>query len=161
METRYWERDISLLAMEDVARMPFRWAIGIDGSKFFQEIRDREALVGIKCQSCGRVYVPPRMVCGPCFVKMHEIVELGNEGVVSAVTLVNYPFIDPDTGKRRPVPYVYGYIQLDGADNLFSHIIRSRFGEPIKVGARVKAVFAEEKRGSIGDIEYFEPVETF
>ncbi len=160
METRYWERDTSLLAIEDVARMPFRWAIGIDGSKFFQEIRDREALVGIKCQSCGRVYVPPRMVCGPCFVKMHEIVELGNEGVVNAVTLVNYPFIDPDTGKRRPVPYVYGYILLDGADNLFSHIVRTKGRESVKVGERVRAVFASEKKGRVQDIAYFEPVKS-
>ncbi|MBW2032086.1 MAG: Zn-ribbon domain-containing OB-fold protein [Deltaproteobacteria bacterium] len=136
--------------------MPFKWAIGIESSKFFQEIRDREVLVGIKCQSCGRVYVPPRMVCGPCFVKLYDIVELGNEGVVKAVTLVNYPFIDPDTGTRRPVPYDYGYIQLDGADNLFSHVVRTKAGQSVEVGDRVRAVFASVKKGNVQDIAYFE-----
>jgi uncharacterized OB-fold protein len=91
---------------------------------------------------------------------MHEIVELGNEGVVSAVTLVNYPFIDPDTGNRRPVPYIYGYIRLDGADNLFSHVIRPRGEASVKVGDRVRAVFASEKTGRVQDIAYFEPVDT-
>jgi uncharacterized OB-fold protein len=158
METRSSERDLSLLAMEEVAHMPYRWALGLDGSKFFNEIKDREVLLGIRCPKCKKVYVPPRRVCGPCFVKMEELVELGNEGIVEAVTLVNFPFIDPDTGERRPVPYFYGYIKLDRADNLFSHIIKTRPGISVKVGDRVRAIFAKEKKGRIQDISHFEPV---
>ncbi len=158
METRSSERDLSLLAMEEVAHMPYRWALGLDGSKFFNEIKDREVLLGIRCPKCKKVYVPPRQVCGPCFVKMDELVELGKEGIVEAVTVVNFPFIDPDTGERRPVPYVYGYIKLDRADNLFSHIIKTRPGVSVKVGDRVKAIFAKEKKGRIQDISHFEPV---
>jgi len=161
METRRSERDLSLLAIEDVAHMPYRWALGLDGSKFFQEIKRREVLLGIRCPKCRKVYVPPKMVCGPCFTKMDELVELGKEGIVRAVTLVNYPFIDPDTGKNRPVPYFYGYIQLDRADNLFSHIIQASSGRAVKVGERVRAVFSSEKKGRIQDIAYFEPVGNF
>jgi len=158
MGTRAWERDLSLLAVEEVVHMPYHWAIGLDGSKFFQEIKDREVLLGIRCPKCRKVYVPPRMVCGPCFVKMDELMELGKEGAVQAVTLVDYPFIDPDTGDRRPTPYIYGYIQLDGADNLFSHIIKTPPGLSVQVGDRVRAVFTAEKKGRIQDIAYFEPV---
>jgi uncharacterized protein len=158
METRSSERDLSLLAMEEVAHMPYRWALGLDGSKFFNEIKDREVLLGIRCPKCKKVYVPPRKVCGPCFVKMDELVELGIQGIVEAVTVVNFPFIDPDTGERRPVPYIYGYIKLDRADNLFSHIIKTRPGVSVKVGDRVKAIFAGEKKGRIQDISHFEPV---
>jgi uncharacterized OB-fold protein len=89
---------------------------------------------------------------------MDELVELGKEGVVEAVTLVNYPFIDPDTGDRRPVPYIYGYIRLDGADNLFSHIIKTPPGVSVQVGNRVRAVFSREKKGRIQDIAFFEPL---
>jgi len=158
METRTWERDPSLLAIEEISHMPYRWAMGLDSSKFFNEIKEHEVLLGIKCPKCHRVYVPPKMVCGPCFVKMDELVELGNTGIVQAVTLVNYPFIDPDTGEKRPIPYIYGYIQLDGADNLFSHIIRTSSEVAIKVGDRVKAIFAPVKQGRIQDISYFEPI---
>lgn len=158
MEIRSWERDLSLLAVDEVAHMPYSWALGLDGSKFFQEIKDREILVGIRCPKCHKVYVPPRMICGPCFTKMDEIVELGKEGIIQAVTLVNYPFIDPDTGDRRPVPYFYGYIQLDGADNLFSHIIKAPRGEALNMGDRVRAVFSEKKKGRIQDISHFEPM---
>ena len=89
---------------------------------------------------------------------MDELVELGTEGVVKAVTLVDYPFIDPDIGTRRPVPYIYGYIPLDGADNLFSHIIQTKPGRSVKVGERVRAVFATVKKGMIQDITHFEPI---
>jgi uncharacterized OB-fold protein len=158
MKTRCWEKDPSLLAFEEISHMPFKWAMGLDSSKFFQEIKERETLLGIKCHQCHRVYVPPRRVCGPCFVKIDELVELGCEGVVQAVTLVNYPFIDPDTGEQRPIPYIYGYVQLDGADNLFSHIIRTPPGMEVKVGDRVRAIFEKLKQGRIQDIAYFEPI---
>ena len=102
--------------------------------------------------------MPPRKVCGPCFAQMDELVKLGTEGSVEAVTLVNYPFIDPDTGVRRPIPYIYGYIKLDGADNLFSHIIKELPGISIKIGDRVKAVFDAKKKGRLQDIAYFEVV---
>ena len=158
MEIRGWERDPSLLAIEQVSHMPFRWAIGIDGSAFFHAISEKEIFLGIRCPKCKRVYVPPRRICGPCYAEMEELVELGSEGTVSALTLVNYPFIDPDTGQRRPIPYVYGYIQLDGADNLFSHIIQTAEHGTVKVGDRVRAVFAPIKQGRIQDIAFFEPL---
>lgn len=158
MNVRAWEKNLSFLALERTSRMPFRWAVGMEGSRFFQEIAEREVLIGIKCPSCGKVYVPPRKVCGPCFVTMDEIVELGREGIVEAVTLVNYPFIDPDTGEKRPIPYIYGYIRLDRADSLFSHMIKSQDDTPVKVGDRVRAVFRAEKQGTIQDIFYFEPI---
>lgn len=158
METRIWERDPSLLAIEEVSHMPYRWAMGLDSSKFFSEIKEREILVGIKCPKCHKVYVPPRLVCGPCFLELDELVELGSQGTIQAVTLVNYPFIDPDTGIQRPVPYIYGYIQLNGADNLFSHIIKTPPGITVRVGDRVRAVFEPVKRGRIQDIAYFEPI---
>ena len=156
MRIRSWDKDKALLAVEEVSRMPFRWAVGLDGSRFFREIDARGILVGIRCPKCGRVYVPPRGVCGPCFARMEELVDLGTEGTVEAVTLVNYPFIDPETGDRRPVPYSYGYIRLDGADNLFSHVIRTEVGSPVRVGDRVRAVFAATMRGRIEDIACFE-----
>jgi uncharacterized OB-fold protein len=158
VRVRPYEKDPNLLAIEEVSHVPFKWAIGLDGSKFFHEIRRRNVLLGIKCPKCEKVYVPPRLVCGPCFKKMEQLVELGSEGVIEAVTIVNYPFVDPDTGTRRPVPYIYGYIKLDGADNLFSHIVKAKDDHPVKVGDRVRAIFAPVKQGRIQDILYFESI---
>jgi hypothetical protein len=152
------ERDYSeLLTVTFTETMPYEWSVGLWGSKFFQEIRDNGRFVGIRCPKCGKVYVPPRRVCGPCFEELHELVPLTDEGTVVAFSTVNYPFIDPATGVQRPIPYTYGYIRLDGADNIFSHIINEIDVSRIQVGMKVKAVFKnkEEMKGNINDIVHF------
>ncbi len=140
--------------------MPYEWSIGLYGSRFFHEIMKNRRFIGIKCVGCGKVYVPPRRVCGPCFRELHELVPLSDTGVITAFSVVNYPFIDPNTGSQRPIPYTYGYIQLDGADNIFSHIINEMDLSKIKVGMKVRAVFKDraEMKGNIEDIKYFEIV---
>jgi hypothetical protein len=150
------ERLVSVFAYP----MPYEWSIGLYGSKFFQEIKQNRRFVGIRCNGCGKVYVPPRRVCGPCFQELTELVTLSDTGVITAFSVVNYPFIDPNTGAQRPIPYTYGYIKLDGADNIFSHIINETDLSKIKVGMKVRAIFKEtaEMQGNIQDIKYFDIV---
>jgi uncharacterized OB-fold protein len=138
--------------------MPYEWSIGKYGSKFFQEIMENRRFVGIRCPKCGKVYVPPRRLCGPCFEELFELVTLSDTGVITAFSVVNYPFIDPDTGEQRPIPYTYGYIRIDGSDNIFSHIINETDVNRIRVGMRVRAVFKEREamQGNIQDIRYFD-----
>jgi len=140
--------------------MPYEWSVGKYGSAFFNEIRERKRFLGIKCPGCGLVYVPPRRVCGPCFRELTELVPLSDTGTITAFSVVNYPFIDPATGVQRPIPYTYGYIRMDGADNIFSHIINETDLDKIKVGMKVKAVFRPdgEMRGDINDILHFDIV---
>jgi len=138
--------------------MPYQWSVGIYGSRFFEEIRKTQRFVGIRCPQCGKVRVPPRRICGECFCEMDELVYLPSAGTIVAFSVVNYPFLDPSTGKKRPIPYTYGYIQIDGADNIFSHIINETDADKIRVGMRVQAVFKkpEEMQGNIEDIRYFD-----
>lgn len=138
--------------------MPYEWSVGLYGSKFFKEIKEKGRFAAIKCPDCGKVYVPPRRVCGPCFKELTEIVSLPPTGVITAFSVVNYPFIDPFTGKQRPVPFTYGYIRIDGADSIFSHIINELDESKIKVGMKVRAVFKEKSamEGNVRDIKYFE-----
>lgn len=150
-----------LLNMHSLDRgMPYEWSIGRFGSRFFQEIKENRRFIGIRCPKCGLVRVPPRKLCGPCFIELDELVELSDTGVITAFSIVNYPFIDPATGKNRPVPYTYGYIRLDGADNIFSHLINETDLSRLAVGVGVRAVFREpeEMQGNIKDIKYFELV---
>lgn len=139
------------------APVPFRYAVGMHGSKFFSALRERR-LLGIRCPCCSKVYVPPRGVCGPCFAQMHEWVEVGPGGVIGSFTILRFAFIDPETGVQKPVPYGYGFIKLDGADTLFQHYLDIQDERRIRVGARVEAVFARERHGSMRDIECFRVV---
>ena len=137
------------------AIQPFSYAVGLHGSKFFDELKNNKRIVGSKCEKCGKVYVPPRRVCGECFAENKEFVEVGPQGSIGTYTIVRYAFIDPETGQQKPVPYGYGFIKFDGADTLFQHFIELEDEARVKIGARVEPVFAEERKGTIRDILYF------
>ena len=141
------------------ALQPFNYAIGMHGSKFFQEIRDHQQILGIRCPACGKVYVPPRRVCGECYVEMTEFVPVGPGGEIGTFTILRYAFIDPETGEQKPVPYGYGFIRFDGADTLFQHYIDIDDESKVKIGARVEPVFSDDPKGTIKDILYFQIVD--
>ena len=155
------ERDYSrLLTVTWTNPMPYEWSIGKYGSRFFEDIKKHGRFIGIRCPQCGKVYMPPRRLCGPCFKELDELVVLPVTGTLTAFSIVNYPFLDPETGQQRPIPYTYGYIRIDGADSIFSHLIHETDVSKIKVGMRVRAVFKNpaEMQGNIKDIRHFEIV---
>ncbi len=137
------------------AKQPFNYAVGMYGSKFFYELKNNRKFFGVKCPGCEKVYIPPRKVCGSCFKEMTEFVEVGPNGKIGSFTILRYAFIDPETGEQKPVPYGYGFIQLDGADTLFQHYISIDDEKKVKIGAPVEPVFSEERKGNIKDILYF------
>ena len=69
------------------------------------------------------------------------------------------------TGQVQKPPYIEAMIDLDGADTSFNHLIGGidlsdfrKVKEEIRIGRRVKAKWADERKGEIHDIEYFEPM---
>ena len=99
----------------------YYWHCGHYMSRFLLGLRDKKTILGIKCSGCGRVYVPPREICGRCFKTMDQWVDLGTEGSIYAFTVVNLPYIDPNTGKPIKVPRTDIYVKLDGADTCLMH----------------------------------------
>ena len=63
--------------------------------------------------------------------------------------------MDPQTGIAKPIPYAYGIIQLDGADNVLSHYVDDHEESEVRIGARVEAVFEEHRTGTMNDIKHF------
>ena len=137
------------------AEQPYRYSAGRYRSRFLVEIRDNKRFVGVRCPKCGKVYAPPKMVCGPCFCKMDEPVEVGPKGVITTFTILRFAFVDPQTGTAKPVPYAYGLIQLEGADNVLSHYVDYDDESKVRIGAKVEAVFAEHRTGTMKDVKHF------
>jgi uncharacterized OB-fold protein len=131
----------------------FTYDAGAVRSRFLTEIRDNRKLVGIRCPECNRVYVPPRTVCLKCFGNLSEFVDVGQTGTLTTYSIVYRP------QPYYPVeaPFVYGIIQLDGADTGLVHFINEVDFQQVRVGMRVKPVYKEERVGSILDIKYFKP----
>lgn len=148
-----------LLDVTSEAKYPYRYSMGTVPSFFFRMIRDEKRIFGRKCLKCGTVYLPPRPVCGPCFVPTTEWVEVGPRGTLAGFTVVYFTFLDPMTGKRREVPYGYGMVTLDGTDRRFQHFLSENDPKKLQVGMRMEPVFAELRKGNLGDILCFRPVE--
>ncbi len=136
--------------------LPNQYFAGRVGSKFIIALRDSKKILGVKCPKCDEVYVPPVEYCERDFTKIDENwVELGDEGIISGFTIVNYN----DTHLPRKAPYILALIKVDGADTPFAHIVEGIEPERVKTGLRVKAVFASKTTNTILDIDHFEPVE--
>jgi uncharacterized OB-fold protein len=125
--------------------LPYRWAIGKLAVKYFEELKKRK-IMGSKCPKCGKMHMPPRGVCADCFVEMtvNDMVELSRKGTLMGFTVVNYPFVDPNTGAMRPFPYGYVICQLDGADTYLMHFCDETDHTKFKIGQRVETVFCDE-----------------
>ena len=134
--------------------IPNTFSAGAVGSRFLIELRDNKRIMGIRCPTCNRVYVPARSVCKDCFAQLNEWVEVSDKG-----TLLTYTVTHQAT-RVQPMepPLVYGIIQLDGADNGFVHMLGEVDPEQLRIGMRVQAVFKEKREASILDIKYFKPL---
>jgi uncharacterized OB-fold protein len=135
--------------------LPNQYFAGRVGSKFIIALRDENKILGVKCEKCDKVFVPPREYCEKCLSKLDENwVELSNEGVITNYTVVNYN----DKHLPRKAPYILALIKVDGADTPFPHIVGGIDAEDVRVGMKVKAVFAEKTTNTILDIDHFEPL---
>ncbi len=157
MSTDLKKEEIELLTIHSSidAEHPFNYSAGQYRSRFLIEIRDNKKFYGVRCPKCKKVYAPPKKVCGPCFCVMKEPVEVGPRGVIKTFTILRFAFVDPETGIAKPVPYAFGVVQLDGADNVIWHFIDYDDESNVRNGARVEAVFEEKRNGSMKDIKHF------
>ena len=132
-------------------------ATGIAIGRFLRELKGGK-IVGTRCNHCRRVVVPPRIFCEWCFRRMEEWVNLPDTGIVNTFSV---SYISTDT-TRLKTPIVPAVIEIDGTTHAgFLHIIGETKPETVRIGMRVKAVWADEseRKGSITDIKYFKGVE--
>jgi len=149
-----------ILIMPGAWNLPFRHTAGRFASRFFRELRDNQKIYGVRCPQCQRVLVPPRPLCERCFASPDEWVEVGHQGTLEAFTICYVPFL----GLPQP-PVAMIMVKLEGADTGLQHLLggvdlsdpdKSR--DLVKIGMRVEAVWREQRRGEIGDIQHFKPI---
>ncbi len=141
--------------------LPFDYSAGEYGSKFLIELKENGRFLASKCSNCECVLVPCRTICANCSHRMKELVEVGPRGTLKAYTVVKFAFMDPFTGEQRPVPYGWGIINLDGADDNFPFFLEESDWDKLHVDLRVEAVLKDKKdrTGSYTDIIHFRTVE--
>ena len=157
-------RSEELVALPITMNIPYRWRAGAFVGKALEELRDNAKVYANQCPQCGCCYLPPRIECGRCHIRMPqwgEWIEVGPRGTVLMFTVTVTPFLEPETGEMRKVPYTVATIQLDGAPAAFEHYLEETDPEKLSVGMRVETVFKprEQRRGDIRDILHFRTIE--
>jgi uncharacterized OB-fold protein len=134
--------------------LDYLYAASPEESAFYRGLAEGRIL-GQRCPTCHKVYVPPRSACPVDGVATTDEVELGHVGTVTTYCIVNVPFL----GQKIKPPYVSAYILLDGADIAFLHLILDIPAEEVRMGMRVEAVWKprDEWGTTIENISHFRP----
>ena len=138
-------------------KMRYSWATGVAIGRFLKGLREGK-IIGTQCTHCRRIVVPPRVFCEWCFRPVNDWVDLPDTGIINTFSV---SYISTDTTKLK-TPIIPAVIEIDGTTHAgFLHVIGEAKPETLKIGTRVKAVWAEstKRRGSITDIRYFKPAE--
>jgi hypothetical protein len=118
--------------------------------RYAKEIPQRYRLEANKCNSCGKVFFPPRLVCSECGNKEFEQVRLSNEGKVVTFTTIR---VAPKQFSRE-TPYTVAVIELDGGVRVTAQVVDCK-PEDVAIGKPIRMVFRKiQEEGSGGIICY-------
>lgn len=147
-------KDLDVFIYHGKIFIPNTYTAGAVGTRFLIELRENKRIMGTKCPTCDKVYVPARSVCKYCFAQLDQWVEVSDTGTLQTYTVAG------QSNGVQPVapPIIYGIIQLDGASTSIVHMLSEVDFEKLVIGMRVKAVFSQKRVGSILDIKYFKPL---
>jgi uncharacterized OB-fold protein len=133
----------------------FAWSVGNWMENFFDGMKGGK-LLGSRCPECGRVYLPPRMICERCFVKAEEWVELPETGTVEAYTTAYVKVADNGDLVDLETPEIIAMVKHDGADTCLAARLE---GGDASVGMRVKAVLEPSAENVLDLLSGYRPAE--
>jgi uncharacterized protein len=138
--------------VETPITLNYTYTPGVAATRFLRSL-ERGEIVGQRCPTCGKVYMPPRGACSMCGVATDEELTLTGKGTITTfcVTSVPSPGLVP--------PYVTAWIRLDGADITSMFLIQECDPAEVRLGMRVEPVWVEEseREANLGNIRYFRP----
>jgi uncharacterized OB-fold protein len=125
-------------------------------SRFFREVVENKRLLATRCTGCRKVIMPPRGDCPHCWTPT-EWIPLSGKGTVISCTYCFQAGM-AEVAQYLDLPIIFSIIKLDGADTYMYHVVDAKCKTigSVKPGTRVKAVFRDERKGTIADF-YFVP----
>jgi len=94
--------------------------------KEYNEALKKNKLLGLKCNQCGTINVPPKMVCGKCTSSDMETVELSGTGNIQTFTTI---YVAPE-GREPEAPYTIVMVELDEGPWIMGNLVEM---EPSKI----------------------------
>ncbi|MGD9962752.1 MAG: Zn-ribbon domain-containing OB-fold protein [Thermoplasmata archaeon] len=121
--------------------------------RFWRQNPSRYNMVGIRCNSCGENFFPPRAICPVCrrkSVGKMELVKFKGEGEIYSLTEVH----DGLDERASLKPYVVAMVRLDEGPKVTGQVIDC---DPcsLEIGSRVRTVLRKlSEEGDAGVIHY-------
>ena len=119
--------------------------------RFLGALEERR-IIGVRARD-GRVLVPPQEYDETGEGTTDEFVEVGQAGVVTAWTWIAEP--RPKHPMQRP--FAFALIRLDGVHQRGVAAVDTGSIDDMRTGLRVTALWRDERKGRIDDIECFVP----
>lgn len=136
-------------------RLEYRYTPGEAASVFLRGTQERR-LVGLRCSSCHKVYLPPRGACSMCGAAFDGEVEVGPTGTVTTFAIVNVNF----ASREVDLPYAAAEVRLDGADTTAQFLVQGVPTERVRMGMRVRAVWREgDLEPTLSNVTHVEPID--
>lgn len=113
----------------------------------FQGWLDEGRLMATRCETCGRLALPPRAICPGCLGENLSWIELAGSGRLAAFTVV---YVGPSAmnklGYSRTNPYVTGIVEVESGQKISARILGADplHPEKIRVGTALQVEFLRE-----------------
>jgi len=119
-------------------------------SKYWREIPHRYRLEAGKCEKCGKIYFPRRLVCGECGNSKFKSIHLDRQGKLISYTVIH---VAPSKFSSQ-APYAVGVVELKDGLRLLAQIADCNL-ENIKTGMPLRVEFRRvSEEGDAGIINY-------
>jgi len=117
---------------------------------FWRLKKSKYMMIGSKCQTCGSVFFPPRVICTGCRSRGRVVDhQFTGKGVIESFTVIRAA---PE-GFEHMAPYVIAIIKLDEGTNISGQVVDGP--DEVAVGKRVRPVFRRiTQDGDAGLIHY-------
>lgn len=103
--------------------------------QFYKFINERK-LMGVKCERCGKILLPPRQLCPICLSTNLKWIQLKGKGKLLTYTTI---YVAPEKFQHM-APYTFGIVELEEGVRL-PGIIQGVKAEDIKIGMSLEVDF--------------------
>ena len=108
----------------------------IGSPRYWREIPQRYRYEAEKCDKCGRVFFPPRLVCSRCGGRGFSKTTLAQRGVIETFTVIR---VAP-SGFADQAPYAVGIVALEDGVKITAQIVDCQ-PESLSIGDPVRLEF--------------------
>ena len=120
-----------------------------------RRLREKK-LVGSRCESCGRISVPPKPACPRCHGAEPVLMEMKGTGKLAAYSVITVPPpLMVEEGFDRNKPYCSGVVELEEGPKVIARILGLNLDRPdlIRIGTPLSVEYVEAEHG--GRVETF------